>query len=190
VFYLRNVYWFNPNWEIEKVPNGVYNVYLRHAGGVYDAEVKFFLKKSSTEEAEIGRVNPFNGNIPIDNNGNNLTNTYVATLDLSSYEDKILDLRIEIFKQGYTSNYYIEGAILVPISSSPDADAPCYFIINKDKHLNYDNVNRLRSKELLTAVNPDNLILDEEEKLASPTRQKSEKQENRDDDEDEEDDYY
>ncbi|CDW83576.1 UNKNOWN [Stylonychia lemnae] len=112
-----DVWWFNPKWRIEKIPPGVYHVYLRHGNKNISVQYRFSHYQGVGFKADQSELPSSIVNIPFDKNQNRLINTYVATLDLSEAEG-LTNIVFELFSQiNLIRNYLVEGSILVPVQS-------------------------------------------------------------------------
>lgn len=83
----KGVFWFNPTFTIEKIPVGIYHLYLRHGNNNPYAECKFFRHFGIGNEDQFGTSDPFSDYIPFENHQGRLMNTYAGTIDLSEKYD-------------------------------------------------------------------------------------------------------
>ncbi|CDW79205.1 UNKNOWN [Stylonychia lemnae] len=117
VYKCINVWWFNPKWVVEKIPPGIYHVYIRQGNSNIDPECRFSQFKGVGFKGKIVSVKFLKHYIPFRENQHRLINTYVATLDLSEV-DELTNIQFELFRSDIrVSNYLIEGLILVPVQS-------------------------------------------------------------------------
>ncbi|CDW77166.1 UNKNOWN [Stylonychia lemnae] len=117
VYKCVNVWWFAPRWIVEKIPPGVYHVYIRQGNSNVDPMCQFSHYKGVGFEEQFIDVSLQKCQIPFRQNQNRLINTYAATLDLSQAEG-LTDIEIQLFRKDIqVYNYLVEGSILVPVES-------------------------------------------------------------------------
>ncbi|CDW86589.1 UNKNOWN [Stylonychia lemnae] len=117
VYRCQGVWWFAPKWIMQKIPPGVYHVYIRHGNSNVGPVCRFIHYKGIGSEEKFGEVPLSNAQIPFQKNFNKLIATYAATLDLSDAEE-LTNIEIMLFREAQqVQDYLVEGSILVPVQS-------------------------------------------------------------------------
>lgn len=132
VFHLKQVYWFDPNWLLEKLPKQMYHVYLRHGEKMPKSILSYYLRDGEGNEQEIGNFNPFLRSYPFDENLESVICTYAGTIDLRHVEGDHANVRMKLFNEGWTFNYTIEGSIFVPASDDEENEVPLIYVLPQD----------------------------------------------------------
>ncbi|CDW88033.1 UNKNOWN [Stylonychia lemnae] len=150
VYKCNTVWWFNPNWIVEKIPPGVYHIYIRHGNTeVWSGEFKLYHSEGiNRQEAAFHATKAFKEDINFGQNYNQVLNSYVATLDLSESEG-LSCIGMEIFsQQNCIQNYLIEGSILVPATDLENPPS-FYFPLKIDNNLQLDYSRKVKEMEVI-----------------------------------------
>eukprot|EP00347_Sterkiella_histriomuscorum_P003928 403362398 len=142
VCFCYNVSYFNPHVEVERVPPGMYNIYLRQQGSVaYNCKSNIVVTIDG-QEYDMGEVFPYSR----DNQYRyckQLLSSYICSLDLSQMnEEQIVKVSLKNFSSSSSvTDWYFEGLVLVPQLEQQEY-VPCYYRFNQDNDQFYQEISK------------------------------------------------